>query len=108
LKDDKWAQFLIEELGLPKDSSPDENAAEIAHRVSLMSPYDFELLQNRLKLRTQQDQEANSLAKFKQLNRHHFDQKDQELRVNQSPRSNQLDVNILVLSNLTFDFRMLT
>jgi hypothetical protein len=95
LKDEKWARYLMEELNLPKGSSADDHAGEIAHRVSLMSPHDFEMLQNRLKIRAQKEQEANALAKFKQLNRHLFDHqpKDQEL-VSQSPR---LDVSCLCL-----------
>lgn len=100
LKDKKWAEYLLEELGLAKDTSTDENAVEISQRVSQMSPYEFEMLSNRLKTRTQQDQEASALAKFKQMHRHQFEQqpREQELRFGEQTDKNQMRPNQLDVS----------
>lgn len=92
LTDKKLEDYLLQELGIPKSISSEDNGAEIGRRVNQMTPYEFEMLSNRLKARTQPDQEASALAKFKEMHRHQFDQthREQEMRLTEQLNKNQL------------------
>jgi hypothetical protein len=72
--DNNLIEYLVEELQISKTGSNTDYSTEITQRLKQMMPHEFEMLSNRLKARTRQQQEPSIVSTFKPV--HNLDQFD--------------------------------